>query len=140
MVAGCFKKGDKFCATYIEDGPPKWEVVVKDCGAPTDPSALSSVPESATSCSSTCKTTVTSMVSNWGCCMTTMAKAQNKKFADYMKSLVSACGETRPGNCAGGKPLRIGVKVSAARMLVMSMDMRLYVGVVRTVTKPMTCR
>ena len=110
MVAGCFKKGDKFCGDYINEGPPKWDVVVTDCGAPADPSDLTSIPASAT-CSSACNTTVTSMVSNWGCCMTTMAKAQNAKFATYLKALVNTCGGTPPRNCAGGKPLRIRIKV-----------------------------
>jgi len=110
MVAGCFKKGDKFCADYISEGPPTWDTVVKDCGAPGDPSDLTSIPDSAT-CSSTCNTTVMSMVSNWGCCMTTMAKAQDPKFTKYVKSLVETCGGTPPRICAGGKPLRIRIKV-----------------------------
>jgi len=68
------------------------------------------MPASAT-CSSTCNTTVTSMVLNWDCCLTTMAKAHNPKFASYVKSLVSTCGIIPPRNCAGGKPLRIRIKV-----------------------------
>ena len=45
MAAGCFKKGDKFCADFISAGPPTWDTVVKDCSAPENPADQISIPD-----------------------------------------------------------------------------------------------
>jgi len=110
MKAGCYKKGDKYCLDYIQNGPPSWDTVVRDCGAPEDPS-VATMP-AADTCSTACKTTFNLMTTEWGCCIAMLAAAGSTSFQTYLGKQAESCGSTIPAKCVGGKPARFGIKVA----------------------------
>jgi len=110
MKGGCYKKGDTYCLDYIQKGPPSWDTVVRDCGAPEDPS-VATMP-AADTCSTACKTTFNLMTTEWGCCIAMLAAAESTSFQTYLGKQAESCGATIPAKCVGGKPARFGIKVA----------------------------
>ena len=109
IEAQCYKNGNRYCGEYIETGPPPWDQLVSDCGAPEDP-WIGSMPSGDT-CSATCKPTWGGLVTNWDCCTKMMMEATPQEFQTYMTAQASACNTTLPGACSGGQPIQFVVEI-----------------------------
>jgi len=108
LAAGCFKKGEKFCLEFFEDG--NWKKLVTDCGAPEDPK-VGPLPAGDT-CSASCKTTFTTITTEWGCCLAMMAAAESTEFLTYLEKQAGSCDAKVTTKCSDFKPAKFGIKVS----------------------------
>merc|ERR1719310_1107953 len=74
----CYKKGTDYCGDYISGkaGSAPWALMASHCEAPRDP--WQRPLPSGTECSAACGTTMSRIASEWGCCLQSMAIANDR--------------------------------------------------------------
>ena len=105
----CYKKGTDYCGDYINGkaGSAPWALMASHCKAPRDP--WQRPLPSGTECSAACGTTMSRIASEWGCCLQSMAIANDRAFSQYLHRQAFSCGVTLPQPCPGGEPLKLTI-------------------------------